>query len=191
MNRLCYGISFLAAAALVLVIWQARGQQPGVVSGVLPAPDDPELFAAFFQSFEMEYAWLERPGPRGPLTPEEERRRVASKFRVAAADLAKIIAIARSVNTGAKNIHDQVQVYVQQKRARNEMPDRNLLLGLELKRQQLIASAVEQLKRELGTAGWNGLRSYVNDSYRLNLRQIPIPRGVPPPGTTGARQPPR
>ena len=80
-----------------------------------------------------------------------------------------------AVRIGTREVRDQIRAHVDQKRVLNEPPDRMKLLELELTRQDYFNSAMEQLKKELGPTSWDGLHSYLNDDFRMQIRQIPIP----------------
>jgi hypothetical protein len=159
----------LSAGASLLFPILLRGAQPGFP---LP-PDDPRLYQFFFTFQDGLASLVDGKKVRDVVGGTKTEGAVARYLGINQTELAKLNAISHSFVLDLAKLQSDLKTYVDQMRSQNQQPDAGKLRDFDLKKQQLISTAVQQLSTSLSPAGWSGIHSYINNVHRLHTAVVP------------------
>ena len=169
----------LIAIALCLFVGQGYPQQPALN----PSPDTLDLYASFFHFHDDFSRWTDNRAAINAPDTSKFLQGVATYLHVTVVDLPKIAVITHAAVASLKSLNAETRAYVDKVLANRQVADKPTLYRFEARRQQIIQSAINQLKQSLSPASWNGLHSYINEEHRRNTR-IFVSAPIPPPGST-------
>ena len=154
----------LPAGAILVLPLLVPAAQPGPP---LPA-DDLRLYQLFFGFHDGLSAAVQSKKTQDAAAGVKMETAVAQLLKVDKAELGKLNGIAHALVAGLDNWQRDLKTYLDQSQSQQHAPDPAKLREFDQKKQQLVSSAVQQLSASLSASSWNGLRSYINNEYRLH-----------------------
>ena len=147
---------------------QAQTQRPGAQL----APDSPELYKSFFYTHDDLSNFIDQKSAAEPASKSRLDDGASRTLGVNQGDLAKISVVSKQVVADLKKIDDDERRHLNQ-RARLELGgDPALMKGFAAKRLTTVSEGVDKLNKTLSTDSWTGLRKFVNERHRNDVRVI-------------------
>jgi len=168
------------SARLVLVsnlfVTTCLAQGPPPLPAANPPPDHPEVYYSFLAFHDDFSRWLEQRNLANPAGAVRRAQAAARRFGVPEGELPKIALVSRNAAVELQALAAEMRVFIDQKRPDRQRPERAAFQQFEARRQQIIASAVGQLRTTLTAEGWHALHRYINEQHRLSMRQLKAAR---------------
>ena len=162
------------ALGLTLLV-PAFGQQSG---SPLP-PEDPRLYLLFFQFHDKVSSAIQSKKTQDSVAGGKAEQAFAQKLRVKQQDLQKVTNISHQFVTDLGKWEEDLRSFVERIRSQKQEPDGASLAQFDLRKRQLIDSAVHQMSTTLSAASWTGLHGYINDEHRLHTSVVEVKSATP------------
>ena len=175
-SRIRFSLTLLATVTLA-------SAQPQIVPLPSPVPsllaaasalpaDHHDVYAAYFQYHAAWMKWaFSNPINHGSSgTINQLFRDYAKSVNV---DVKELTAINNAAGNAVYQLNGLAGQRADYLKARPN-PDKHYLNQMEIRRQQIIASAVRDLGQKLTPSGWHSLHSYINHDFRVLGKALPL-----------------
>lgn len=144
--------------------------------GALLAPDSPELYKSFFYTHDSLSTFVEQKVAAEPSAKSRLDDGAAKTLRVNQEDLSKISVVSRKVVADLKKIDDDERAHLNQRAKLDLGGDPALMKTFANRRLATVSDGMDNLNKTLPPDSWTGLRKFINERHRQDLRVVEVGR---------------
>ena len=144
--------------------------------GALLASDSPELYKSFFYTHDSLSTFVEQKVAAEPSAKSRLDDGAAKTLRVNQEDLSKISVVSRKVVADLKKIDDDERAHLNQRAKLDLGGDPALMKTFANRRLATVSDGMDNLNKTLPPDSWTGLRKFINERHRQDLRVVEVGR---------------
>ena len=148
-------------------------------SGSPLPPEDPRLYLLFFHFHDKGSSHIQNKKTQDPVAGGKAEQAFAQKLRVKQQDLEKVTNISHQFVADLAKLEEDLRSSVEKIRAQTQESDGASLAQFDLRKRQLIDSAVHQISTTLSATSWTGLYGYINNEHRLHTSVVEVKSASP------------